>query len=300
MSRKIKSETIYRYDHVPGEEIDLEQEFDQIQSYREFNESGNLLLEIAYAHDGEITDKIEYRYDKAGLLLETLVYGEDDEVVERKEVVRDHDGRILRELTHYMDGSADINEYIFDEKGNLTGLQVKDDEGELEFREKYYYEGDKVVKVERWNGNNDLFFKQEDEYEKGRISGRKIWSAEEEEPFTIIVDFNEAGHRVQELRYNNRDQLIERNNYEEDEHGRVVQIIEENRNRKNTTRFSYDDRGNVTHQSETDLNGNLNHEVFRIYSPEGDLLLTTVEAAIKSSGEVRAYSLILRREISGD
>jgi len=297
MSRKIKSETIYRYDHVPGEEIDLAQEFDQKQSYREYNESGNLLLEIAYSHDGEITDKIEYRYDKAGLLLETLVYGEDNEVVERKEVVRDHDGRILRELTHYMDGSADIHEYICDEKGNLTGMQVKDDEDEIEFTEKFFYEGDKVVKVERRDGNNELIFSQEDKYEKDRITQRKIWSSEEEETYTLVIDFNESGHRVRELRYNSREQLIERNNYEEDEHGRVVQITEENRQRKNTTEFSYDDKGNVTHQSETDLNGNLNHEVYRVYSPDGDLLLTTVEAAVKPSGVLRAYSLIIRREM---
>ena len=300
MSIKIKSETIYRVDHVPGEEIEPDQEFDQKHSYREFDRTGKLLLEIAYTQDGEIADKIEYHYDEAGRLQETLVYGDDVEVLERKEVVWNRDGKVAREITHYLDGSADTHEYFYDDSGNLTGLQVKDDEEELELSEKYSYENEKVIKIERWNGDNELIFKQEDEYADENLRKRTIWSSEEEEPFRVVVEFNAAGHRHQELRYNSRDQLIERNIYEEDEQGRVTRIIEENRQRKNTTEFSFDDKGNVIHQAETDLNGNLNHKVFRIYSPEGALLQTTVEAVMKPSGNIRAYSLIYRTETYPD
>jgi len=292
MSKKIKNETIYRFDHLPGEEIDLDQEFDHKQSYREFDESGKLLLEIAYTQDGDIADKIEYRFDEAGRLLD----GEDDEILERKELVWDHEGKVSRELTHYLDGSQDIHEYHYDDRGKLIGMQLKDDEDELELSEKYFYEGDKMVKVERRNGDNKVIFRQEDEYIDGIISARKIWSSEEEEPFTVINQFKASGLREQELHYNGSDQLIERNIYEEDEHGRVVRIIEENRQRKNTTEFSFDEQGNVIHQVETDLNGNLNHEVFRVYSEEGELLITTVEAVIKSSRAIRAYSLINKKE----
>jgi len=297
MNIKIKSETIYRIDHLPGEEIDPDQELNQKQSYREFDKSGNPIIEIAYTQDGEIADKIEYRYDEAGRLLETLVYGDDGDVLERKEEVRDHVGRVIRELTHYLDGTTDTHEYFYDDRGNLTGMQVKDDENELELSEKYFYEDDRLIKIERFNEGNEVVFRQEDTYVNGVISTRKIWSSEEEEPFTVTHQFNATGHREQELRYNKRDQLIERNIYEEDEHGRVIRIIEENRQRKNTTEFTYDDLGNAVHQVETDLNGDINHEVFRVYSPEGDLLQTTVEAVIKPSGMKRAYSLIFRREM---
>jgi YD repeat-containing protein len=300
MSKKIKKETIYRLEHLPGEEIDIEQEFDLIQSCREYDESGNLVLEMAYSHDGVIVDKVEYRYDEAGRLIESLIYGEFDDILERRETLRDKDGHVTRELIHYLDGSSDSREYSYDEKGNLIELRVIDDEEELESSEKYFYEGDKVVKVERLDGNNELIFRQEDEYIDGIIGTRKIWSSEEDEPFTLIYKFNATGHREQELRYNSRDQLIERNIYEEDEHGRVIRIIEENKQRKNTTEFSFDEQGNVIRQVETDLNGDLNHEVFRVYNPDGDLLLTTVEAVIKPGGGTRAYSLIHRRELFGD
>lgn len=300
MSKKIKSETIYRFNHLPGEEIDFDQEFDIKQSYREFDESGNLILEMTFNQYGEMADKTEYRYDEAGRLIETLIYGEDDEVLERRESIREKDGRLEKELIHYLDGSVDTHKYAYDEKGNLTGMRVVDDEDEPEFSEKYYYEDDRLIKVERLNDNDKVVFRQEDTYENGKISNRKIWSSEDGEPYTVINKFNEAGLREQELRYNSRDQLIERNIFQEDEHGRVVRIIEENRQRKNTTEFSFDEKGNVIHQVETDMNGDLNHEVFRVYNPEGELIQVTVETVLKSSGSVLAYSLIYKRETYGD
>ncbi|MCK9399923.1 MAG: hypothetical protein M0Q51_08030 [Bacteroidales bacterium] len=300
MSKKIKSETIYRFDHLPGEEINIDQEFDIKQSHREFDESGNLILELAFTRDGEIADKIEYRYDEAGRLIESLIYGEDDEVLERREAEMDKDGHVAREFIHYLDGTTDTHEYFCDERGNLTGMRVMDDEDEVESTEKYFYEDNRLVKIERYNENDKVVFRQEDTYVNGLISTRRIWSSEEEEPFTVINQFNTAGLREQELRYNSRDQLIERNIYEEDEHGRIVRIIEENKQRKNTTEFSFDEQGNVIHQVETDLNGDLNHEIFRVYSPEGELLQATVETVMKSSGTVLAYSLIYKRETFGD
>jgi antitoxin component YwqK of YwqJK toxin-antitoxin module len=297
MSNKIKSETIYRIDHLPGDEIDLDQEFDGMQSYHEYDEAGRLILEIAYTRDGEIADKVAYRYDETGRMLETSIYGEDDDILERKEIIWSDDKRVMQEIIHYLDGSEDIHEFFYNEQGNVTGMQVKDDEDEIEFSEKYFYDGDKVIKVERLDGEDEIIFRQEDEVENGNLKVRTIWSAEDEEPYTIIQHFNAAGHREEELRYNSRKELIERNIYEENEHGRVVRMIEENKQRKNTTEFSYDDKGNIVYQKETDLNGELNHEIFRFYGPDGEPVKTTVEAIARPAFQKRAYTLIYRREM---
>jgi YD repeat-containing protein len=297
MGNKIKSETVYRIDHIPGEEIDLDQDAGIRQSYHEYNEAGQVVVEIAYTGDGEIADRIEYRYDESGQLLEKFIYGEDDDVLERTEVIWSDSKRIAREIIHYLDGSEDIHEFFYDERGNLSGIQVKDDEDEVEYTQKFFYEGNKVIKVEKWDGNDEVIFRQEDEYKDGTLASRSIWSDEEVKPFTIIQNFNAAGHRTEELRYDSNEQLIERNIYEEDEQRRVVRMIEENRQRKNTTEFSYDDQGNVIHQAETDLNGDLNHEVFRIYGPGGELLKTTVEMVVKPGMQKRAYTLFSRREV---
>ena len=296
MSNKVKSETIYRIDHLPGEEIDFTGESEGMQSIHEYDQAGNLLLEIAYTRDGEVADKTEYRYDQEGKLLESMIYGEDDEVLERKEMNWGADRHLIREIIHYLDGSQDIHEFFYDENGNLTGMQVKDDEDELEFSEKYFYEGDKVVKVERLDDENEVIFRQEDEFENGILKARTIWSAEEEEPFTIMQHFNERGHRSEELRYNSNEKLVERIILEEDENGRVVRMVEENKQRKNTTEFTYDENGRVTYQKETDLHGELNHELWRYYGPDGEPMKTTVEMIMKPSGEKRAYTLLYRRE----
>ncbi|NTV84970.1 MAG: hypothetical protein HGA23_11840, partial [Bacteroidales bacterium] len=265
-----------------------------------YDENGHLVLEIAYTRDGEIADKVEYRYDGAGKLVETSIYGEDDEVLERKELIWMNDNRIKQEIIHYLDGSQDIHAFFYDETGKLTGMQVMDDEDELELTENYFYEGDKVVKVERRDGEDEVIFRQEDELENGNLKMRTIWSAEEEEPFTIIQHYNAAGHREEELRYDSREKLVERNLYEADGNGRVLRMVEENKQRKNTTEFSYDEKGNVTYQKETDLNGELNHEVYRYYSPDGEPIKSTVEAVARPSFQKRAYTLIYRREYFQD
>ena len=296
MGKMYKNETVFRIDHVPGEDIDASQSFEEKNSYREFDEKGNLLLDIAFSREGDITDKVEYHYDEKNELVETIVFGDDDEVLERKEVVRDKHGRPDKELTHYMDGSTDIQQYFYDENGNLSGMILKDDEDEIDFEERYFYEGKHLVKVERRDGDNHLLFTQEDSYVDNTLNKRSIWSAEEEEPVKLVVEFNESGRRTRELRYNHDDELVERNIYEEDEKGRVVRVIEENKARKNTTEYAYDESGNVILQVETDLNGDLNHKVIRTYDEDGNIMTTTVEAVMKPSGMSRAYTLVYKRE----
>lgn len=295
MSSKIKSETVYRIDHLPGDEINLEDDLDGAQSYNEFDENGHLVLEIAYTRDGEIADKMEYRHD-GDKLVETLIYGEDDEILERREMIWSDDQRLTQEIVHYLDGSVDIHNFFYDENGNLTGIEVKDDEDELEYSEKYHYEGDKVVKVEKFNGDDELIFKQEDEYKDGSLRTRTIWSSEDEQAYTLVQHFNPRGHKVEELRYDEDEELIERNVYEEDENGRVVKLVEENKQRKNTSEFDYDEKGNVIHQKETSLTGELNHELWRTYDPDGEIIKTTVEYIGRPSMQLRAYTLIYKRE----
>lgn len=300
MSNRIKSESVYRIDHVPGEEIDPAEEFDNIHNYREFDGQGNLLLEIGYTREGDVADKIAYKYDDAGRQVETMVYGEFDEVLERKETVYDASGKRTKEIMHYLDGSADIHEFFYDENGRLTGMVVKDDEDETEFSEKYTFEGDKVIKVERWDEEDELIFKQEDEYKDGALITRTTWSDEDEEPYTVVQHFTPAGHLEEELRYNKKEELIERNVYEEDESGRVIRLVEENRQRKNTTEFEYDDQGRITHQAETNLHGDLNHEVYRFYDETGEPLKTTIFALNRYNNQPMAYTLVYKKEFYAD
>lgn len=298
MSNRIKSETIYRIDHVPGEEVNFNPDSGYKQSCQEYNPEGRILLELTYTFEGDISDRIEYHYDEKGRLKEALTFGENEELLERKELAWTDGDRISLEIIHYLDGSADFHEFFYDEKGNLTGIQVRNDDDEIEFEETYFYESD-LVRMERRDEDDELVYMMENTYLDGVLRERTIWSAEEEEPYTYVQRFNSAGHREEELRYNSQGQLSERNVYSLDSEGRIISMVEENRLRKNTTEFAYDGKGNVTFQKETDLNGELNHEVFRHYDETGQPVKTTVEAAVKPSQEIRAYTLFYIREFYG-
>lgn len=297
MSKKIKALKIFRIDHLPGAELPETDKFGILQSLEKYDENGNLLLEIGYTRDGDISDKNDFSYDDAGRMVESRIFGEDDEILEHTEITRDPEGRILREVVHYLDGSDDIRTFFYDDAGNLTGMEVRDDEDELDFSERYFYEDGKLVKIERHDEEGEVIFYQQDTYQDGRLVQRKIWSSEEEEPFTLITDFSPKGSREKETRYDSREKVVERNIYEEDEEGRIIRYSEETRQKKNTTEIEYDNAGRVLYQKETDLHGELNHEIFRKYDEEGRLISTTAEIVQKNSGEKRAYTLVYQYEI---
>lgn len=296
MSRKLKSQTIYRADHLPGEPPQGTPEGQPHHSRQEYDEQGNLLLEASYSSTGALTEKNEYRYDPRGRLVETIMYDEDGGIMERRTARRDSTGRLVQEQVHYLDGSVDTYHYSYDDNGHLTGLEVIDDEDSLEYSEQYFWEGDALVKTERYDESGKATFRQEDIYENGILSERKTWSDEESESYTLVQRFNERGIREQELRYDSRNQLIERNIFEDDGSGKIIRIIEENKQRKNTTDFGFDDEGRLVHQVERDLNGDLNHEAFRKYGENGDLDSVTVEVNQKNSGTTLAYTLFYRYE----
>ncbi len=296
MSRKLKSQAIYRVNHLPGETPESIPEQSIRHSFQQYDEQGNLLREVSFTQDGSLADKNEFRYDAQGRMVETLIYDEDDAVMERRLAERDSSGRLLREQVHYLDGSVDTYHYHYDEQGRLTGLEVIDDEEATEYKEMYSYQDDKLVKTERCDERGNVTFRIEDIYADGILTERRTWSDEESEPFTLVQKFNERGVRTQELRYNGQNELIERNIYEDDGTGKVVQIIEENKQRKNTTGFRFDDQGRMIYQAEHDLNGELNHEVFRTYNDDGNILSVTVEMVQKPSGMKLAYTLLYQYE----
>ncbi len=296
MNKKLKSQKIFRIDHIPGSVLPDVEHYGILQSQEEYDENGNLTLEIGYTRDGEVADKSSYQYNNDGMLVESLIFGEDDEILERNEIFRDKDSRLVREVVHYLDGSADIRTFFYDSAGNLTGMEVKDDEDEPDYSENYYYLEGKLVRTERFDEEGEIIFYQEDTIDDGRMVQRKIWSSEDEEPYTLITEYNERGNREQETRFDRNDKIMERNTWEENEQGLIVRIVEENRLKKNTTEITYDESGRVIHQKETDLHGQLNHEVFRSYDEDGLLHIVTAEITNKNTGDKRAYSLVHRYE----
>jgi antitoxin component YwqK of YwqJK toxin-antitoxin module len=264
--------------------------FGILQSSEEYDRNGNPLMEIACNSEGDIVDKNEYRYDGSGNVKETLIYGEDDDILERTVMERNPEGRLIRELVYYLDGSVDTRNFFYDQNGYLTGMEAVDDEDETEYSELYFYEGGKPIRIER-HEDNEIIFSQDDQYENNTIRSRKVWSSEDEEPYTLITEYNSHGRRIKEIRYDSRDNITERNTWEEDENGRVCRVVEENRQRKNTTEISHDEKGNIIYQKEVNVHGEVNHEVYRTYDENGRISRVQVEAVQRNTGEKMAYTL---------
>jgi hypothetical protein len=55
-------------------------------------------------------------------------------------------------------------------------MEVVDDEDETDYSELYFYEGGKLVRIER-HEDNEIIFTQDDQYENDTIRSRKVWSS---------------------------------------------------------------------------------------------------------------------------
>jgi YD repeat-containing protein len=270
MSKKIKTEKVY---HVPvrNDESKKADTSDGIlRSLNEYDENGNLILEITYHADGSISEKNEYSYDDNGKLIGTTIYSEEGDALESRKIYRDDSGKAMKEEIVYMDGSVDTVSYTYHE-GRLAQKMQETDEGEVENKEIFEYEGDKITLYEKYDEDDRLVYQVKNQYQEGALKKSEIWSSENGETFRKVVEFEDGENRRLELKYDEKDRLIERNQYESEDGGKVARVVEENPSKKNTTEFIYDDRGNLISQHEKDMHGQTVTLLERFYDDEGRL-----------------------------
>ena len=297
MAKKIRTVNVYRVEKVPGENVSGQADR-EIQSYTLYNEDGNILEEAHYGTGQELAEKSRYQYDDKGRVSGMLLMDESDEVLEDKRIEWSEPDRMEKEITHYLDGSEMTVTYHHDEQGRLVRKITADEEGEVESREIFSYDGDNLVRVEKYNEDDRLVFKQDDIYNGKERSESMIFLMEDPDDKTVrVIKYNERGQRSAELVYDRKDRLVEKNHYEVDDQGRLVKMVEENAARRNTTEFFYDDSGNnIREQVETDREGNLNHRILRTYDEDGNQLETRVIMPIGNAGETREYSIVFEYE----
>ena len=296
MTKKIKSEKIYRVEIIPEQEEEPVIENGTLQSHYEYDENGNPGLEIQYDTDGILTEKNEYTYDGSGKVSGILIYDENGEVLERKSIERDEKGNILSEKVHYLDGSYDTLNYIY-EDGKFIEKKLVDDEGVLEAVEKYSYSGDNLLRVEKINEEGELVYKHENEYdENGVLKASSVWSSEDGEEYSRDTEYYPNGHRKSEIRYDENERPVEKSVFDEDEKGRIIAITDENTARRISTFLEYNDKGNVIRQTEINMNDELNHEILREYDEEDNPRLTRVRVRLGNTDAFYHYALIYKYE----
>jgi YD repeat-containing protein len=206
---------------------------------------------------------------------------------------------IVAEEVSYMDGSVDIIEYRYS-NGQLSEKIQRTEDDEVESKEKFEYEGDLLVRFDRTDYDDQVVYQVVNSYKDGKLAESSISNFEGEQPYKQVVRYNEAGRRIEELRYDKRDRLIERNSFEEDENGRVVRMVEENTARKNTTGMAYDENGRLVKQSETDMRGLVLSDIERSYTEEGLPEATRVLLLDRVTGLHQQYLLVYEYEFYED
>jgi uncharacterized protein RhaS with RHS repeats len=277
MSRKVKIRNVFRIDVPPEEKHEDYRDFEGRIPYGKniFDENGNLIGEDRYDDDGNLIGRMLYKYDENNHLTGEETYDETGELEEKLSYERDDKGRVLKKFVHYLDGSVDTMKYGY-VGDNLTHKVLIDEDGEVESEEKFTFDGDKLVKEEKYDFG-ELIEKNEFKFdEAGNVVEARLFK--DGESFTIINEYDENGNRTGSFKYDEDDQLIEKKLYSYDATGNMVEVKEEDRTRKSTVKMGYDEKGNATSQVEVNAEGFMSHEVFREYDDEGKL--TEVRATL--------------------
>jgi len=91
--------------------------------------------------------------------------------------------------------------------------------------------------------------------------------------------------------YDKGGEPLERLLFENDEMGRPISTVDENKRQKNTAIYEYNERGDVVFQTEHDRHGHLIKQLEKDYDESGLLLQTQVLVRDFHTGISRSYNL---------
>lgn len=140
---KINVTVVYKKDIVlkSASEDHLE-EVEYVLSKTTYNTKGEVISEIQYDPDGNITQETIHEYDDRGFLVKEILRDGDGFIADHKTYERNDQGKVNREFRHYMDESFDTVKYFYDDQGVLVKKETIDPDQDLESIEEFTH----------WNG----------------------------------------------------------------------------------------------------------------------------------------------------
>ncbi len=254
------------------------------------------ILDIQYNQSGLPEQQTEYIYDGNGFLISEILREADGTVSEERSFQPDQQQRLCMEFRHYADGTFDTLEYAYDDKGRVIKKTLTDDEGVLESKEVFLYEHDRLISESVYDGDGELLSEVHFSYDEDGLLEEKVSDNLEEETY-VRLDYlyNEDGVREAILAYDKQGELVERHMFTMDSEGRPIRVVEENKQKKNTIDFTYDERGNVILHEERDIRGDLVNRMERIYDADGMADVSNIYAVSPMRGIVE-YSMKYRYE----
>ncbi len=286
---KIKTAKATRFDYtvrsIRDEEIEI---VENPAYYREYDEEGNLTMEVIYGPGGYLSEKYGFVY-KDGKTVEQLTYL-DEETVAEHQFIEYHGDKISKIVTKYEEGFQDETLFTYDEKGRLLSKITYDDgeEGEKQIND---YQGDMLVEKyfdEYGNLEKQVFVRTDSE---GRITDSKTEFSEDDSYEEVRYEYDEEGKVLSEKHSGTYDKAVKDIFYRYDEKGNLTET--ETRSTEGTVvvEITYDKAGNEVGQIEKNEDGELNHKVKRKFDSAGNV--TEIEVEIFNHGlEIDQHYLI--------
>lgn len=270
MEKKIKKIIVERKDlllkSVNSDELS---ENKYRHSSSEFDEEGNLIEEISFNRDDKPEQIQRFMYGLNNKLMEEQTLEADMDVVERKTYEYGEGDRLLKSYIHYTDGSFDTLTWFYNAQGLVEKKELVDADGVLENTELFEYQGDKVIRHAVYDADEEMLYEKTQVFDE---NGNVVETIEEDfETGTYMKKVNEYdndGHRLESLTYNENDDLIARVVFFYDESGNMTEVVDEDQRGKNNIRMEYDERGNVIFQEEKNKDGFLTSRVERVFDED--------------------------------
>ncbi|MDP2424517.1 MAG: hypothetical protein U1C46_01315 [Bacteroidales bacterium] len=273
-----KTTAIYRRNLLHGLNQTVDSEADASPySYTEYDQKGNVLEQKLFGPDGKITEHFLDDYGMNGFLIREKYTAGDDETTEEKSYERNENGLILKEYKHYADGSVDTTTYRYDSQHRIISKITVNDEDEPEMKELFGYRGDFLAIHEVFDAEDNLLSSEEFSYdEHGNAISRVRWDSESDETLHILITYTDAGRKKEESVFDEEDNLLENNTFDEDGKGRLIRLVEQTQGKNTTTHYEYDDQGNMVLQAMTNNAGDEVLKVVRCFNENNELTYSEV------------------------
>jgi hypothetical protein len=261
-------------------------------SLNEYDKNGNLIKSSSYTHGEEVHEFYEYTYDADNNLTEELCYMDENELAEHKFITwNEQKLPAVEKVVYQEDGSENTTYFAYNENKLLTKKKVVDQDDELEEYDTYEYENDRLICEKKFDSDKNLVFTKKYNYdEDGNMTAYEYSSTDEYDYQRSEYYYNENGERVKTLRYNYKDQLIEKNIVQFDDKGNITELIEENQRSNKITRLYYDDNNNQIKQEEFNEDEILITSIERTFTTDNKLMESLVYTQNPEDGVQQMYA----------
>lgn len=246
--------------------------------YRELDELGKIITEVAFYPDGTVYEKVLHTYI-GDHVLQSNYFSGNDEASHTVSFNYDEDGQIEKESTWYADGSLSLKTFVRDKSKRDETIYTKDEDGNVE-EKLYFLYNEKQLPI--------LEVKYD---EKGETEVERIEYEYNEEGFISKIDSkpkDEAAFlRHFEYVKDDYDNIIETHietadgqvvgtenrSYTADKKPASLEEINHYTSQYKKTTWQYDERGNNTVIRQFNVRGELNVEILLEYNEKNQIVV---------------------------